>query len=141
MANFKEAFHKVILAEGGYVNDPDDKGGETYLGITRVHHPKAKMWDIIDGIKKQYGLSGINNRLKAIPVIIEEAESIYKKQYWDKIRLDEVYSQKVAHQLFDHAVNAGVGPAINIAQVIVGMKVTSRISQDLIDKLKVYGKR
>ena len=39
MANFKESFDKVILAEGGYVNDPDDAGGETYLGISRVNHP------------------------------------------------------------------------------------------------------
>ncbi len=33
MAKFDDEFEKVILAEGGYVNDPDDAGGETYLGI------------------------------------------------------------------------------------------------------------
>ena len=31
MANFDIAFRRTISAEGGYVNDPDDKGGETYM--------------------------------------------------------------------------------------------------------------
>ena len=39
MAKFDEEFDKVILAEGGYVNDPDDAGGETYLGISRKNNP------------------------------------------------------------------------------------------------------
>mgnify|MGYP002957326922 CR=1 FL=1 len=39
MANFNEEFKKVILVEGGYVNDPDDAGGETYLGISRRYNP------------------------------------------------------------------------------------------------------
>lgn len=34
MANYK-AISKVLKHEGGYVNDPDDKNGETYKGISR----------------------------------------------------------------------------------------------------------
>ena len=48
MANFNEEFKKVILVEGGYVNDPDDAGGETYLGISRRYNPNSKIWNIID---------------------------------------------------------------------------------------------
>ena len=35
MANFQEALKKVLVYEGGYVNDKDDAGGETYKGITK----------------------------------------------------------------------------------------------------------
>ena len=59
MADFRESFNKVILAEGGYVNDPDDKGGETYLGISRVNHPYSTMWDIIDAIKNPIYISNL----------------------------------------------------------------------------------
>lgn len=52
MANFDEEFKKVIVVEGGYVDDPDDIGGETYLGISRRYNPNSKMWNIIDDIKK-----------------------------------------------------------------------------------------
>lgn len=35
MADFKKAFVEVIKNEGGYVNDPDDPGGEIYKGVAR----------------------------------------------------------------------------------------------------------
>lgn len=139
MNKFEESFKELVLAEGGYVNDPDDSGGETYLGVTRRDHPNAKMWDIIDGYKSQFGLSGINARIKANPLVVEEAEKIYKKQYWDPIHLDEVPSKQLAHQIFDHAVNAGVGSAIGLAQELVGLPITKRYSPELLTKLKEYG--
>lgn len=139
MANFKESFDKVILAEGGYVNDPDDAGGETYLGISRVHHPYSKIWDIIDSIKKNYGTKNINARLKQDERLIKEAEHIYKSKYWDVLYLDEVPSQRIAHQLFDDAVNRGVGSAIRVAEHIMGMTPTGKFSDALLTNLRKYG--
>ena len=52
MANFDIEFEKLILAEGGYVNDHDDAGGETYLGISRKNNPNWSGWKLIDSIKK-----------------------------------------------------------------------------------------
>lgn len=148
MANYKDSFKKVILAEGGYTNDPDDSGGETYLGITRVHEPKSIMWPIVDKVKAKLGYANaktfttamLNNMTKELnkdETLLDEARRIYKKDYWDKIRLDEIPSDKIAHQLFDHAVNAGVGASIKIAEELVGLPLTSKLSNALIDKLKV----
>lgn len=139
MANFKESFDKVILAEGGYVNDPDDAGGETYLGISRVNHPYSKIWDIIDSIKKEYGTKNINSRLKQDTRLIKEAEHIYKSKYWDVLYLDEVPSQRIAHQLFDDAVNRGVGSAIRVAEHVMGMTPTGKFSDALLTNLRRYG--
>ena len=35
MADFKKAIDKILVNEGGYVNDPTDKGGETKFGISK----------------------------------------------------------------------------------------------------------
>ena len=35
MASFLPALQKVLAHEGGYVNDLDDPGGETYKGVAR----------------------------------------------------------------------------------------------------------
>ena len=52
MAIFNLAYKKLEVAEGGYVNDPDDKGGETYKGISRKANPNWAGWISIDQIKK-----------------------------------------------------------------------------------------
>lgn len=42
-----------------------------------------------------------------------EAERVYKLQYWDTLRLDQVdaISEDIAHELFDTGVNMGIGRA------------------------------
>ena len=140
MANFNEEFKKVILVEGGYVNDPDDTGGETYLGISRRYNPNSKIWNIIDNVKKQYGIKGINNRLKNNQEVINEAKRIYKTNYWDILELDDIPSQKIAHELFDTAVNCGVITSINLAQQVCNMTVTGKFTSELKYNLMQYGK-
>jgi len=55
MANFINAFQKTIVNEGGYGNDPDDPGGETYKGFARKIHSKWEGWTTIDLQKRQAG--------------------------------------------------------------------------------------
>ena len=37
--NFIKSFEEIIGIEGGYVNDPKDKGGETKYGISKRSYP------------------------------------------------------------------------------------------------------
>ena len=47
MAYFGDAFKKLSIKEGGYVNDKDDAGGETYRGISRKYNnPHPLIQDI-----------------------------------------------------------------------------------------------
>lgn len=140
MANFRPEFDKLILAEGGYVNDPDDKGGETYLGISRKNNPNWKGWKQIDNIKKRYGTKNITSRLKVIDDITNSAANLYKDKYWDIMELDDIPSQSIAHEMFDTAVNCGVSKAISIAQHILGMTQTGKWSDELKFNLMRYGK-
>ncbi len=53
MADFKTAIEATLKAEGGYVNDPDDPGGETYKGIARNRNSKWSGWTHIDLLKNK----------------------------------------------------------------------------------------
>lgn len=139
MAKFDEEFDKVILAEGGYVNDPDDAGGETYLGISRKNNPKWTGWKIIDNIKKKYGTKNITSRLKKDAALNNSAKLIYKQNYWDILELDDIPSQGIAHQLFDTCVNCGKTAAIRIAQQVLMMTITGKWSNELKYNLMKYG--
>lgn len=141
MAKFDIEFDKLILAEGGYVNDPDDAGGETYLGVSRKNNPTWKGWKIIDEIKKKYGTKDITAILKKDNNLTESAKQLYKEKYWDCLELDDIPSQDIAHQLFDTCVNAGRTTAINIAQQVLMMTVTGKWSDELKYNLMQYGKR
>ena len=139
MANFDIEFEKLILAEGGYVNDSDDAGGETYLGISRKNNPKWIGWKTIDSIKKIYGTKNITARLKENESLTNSAKLLYKINYWDVLELDDIPNQDIAHQLFDTCVNCVKSIAIRIAQQALLMTVTGKWSDELKYNLMHYG--
>lgn len=139
MANFNPALKRVLKYEGGYVNDPDDAGGETYRGIARRFHPNSVMWKEIDKIKKSTTTAKniaiiVNNN----QIVQNEVAKIYKKDYWDALHLDEVKSEKIAYELFDTAVNMGVSKAIKLAQRTIGVPETGRFNFSWFIILKDY---
>ena len=89
---FYEAIKFTIENEGGYSNDPDDKGGKTKFGISQ----KA------------------NSEVDVENLTLVEAELIYRKKYWNPL-----YSQlpkKIGVRLFDIGVNIGVKTSVRILQ-------------------------
>lgn len=85
MASFLIAYPPVIRIEGGYVNDPNDPGGETKYGITKRDFPNED----------------IPNLTK------ERAIELYKAKYWDPLNLDRIDSQVIADKLLDMSINLG----------------------------------
>lgn len=93
MTDFDRAFGIVIGHEGGYVNDPQDPGGETRFGISKRAFPNLD-------------IGKLN---------IEQAKTIYRNLYWVKVRGDELV-WPLNLFLFDCAVNQGVDAAIRLMQ-------------------------
>lgn len=129
MADFSIAYKKTIKHEGGYANNPLDKGGETYKGIARNYHPSWQGWKYIDSIaNKKQGAIFANIALDA--AIFE----FYLKYFWDKNQLGSVNSQAVADSIFDWAVNSGgaikeIQRLLNItADGIVGKQTITAIN-------------
>ena len=113
MADFNIAFEKVVFNEGGYVNDPDDAGGETYMGISRRAHPNAIIWKHIDKITAKYKTAKtITKYLKQNAELTKEIKALYKSDYWAPLKLNVEKSQRLANQIFDSAVNRGVSATL-----------------------------
>ena len=92
----KMALDWIIQIEGGYVNNPDDPGGETKYGISKNAYPDLD-------IKK---------------LTTADAKAIYEHDYWNKCHADELpYPVDIA--VFDMAVNSHPKAAIKIFQKVV----------------------
>ena len=104
MADFIDAYAITLGHEGVYSFDPDDPGGETLYGISRVHWPDWEGWLLVDQIKAagDLGLIDTNHELKVL------AEGFYKDNFWDRWKGDEMPSQMIANEMFDTAVNLSV---------------------------------
>ncbi len=113
--NFDEAFTKLLGHEGAYSNHKDDPGGETMWGVT----------------KNVAVANGYVGDMKSMPQ--EVAKAIYKKNYWDKVRADDL-PEDIRYVVFDGAVNSGVTQAIRWLQMAVGAKVDGVIGQETISK-------
>ena len=113
MADFKISFQKTMANEGGYTKDPNDAGGETYAGISRVYNPNWNGWKIIDSLKTK---PNFPKSLDSDTTLHEEICNFYQQQYWDVNRLTEVKSQKIADEMFDTGVNLGVKRASKFLQ-------------------------
>ncbi|MCG6965844.1 MAG: hypothetical protein LJE59_04990 [Chromatiaceae bacterium] len=128
MADFSAAFEITSAHEGGYVNDPVDRGGETYRGIARVHHPDWAGWKSIDAKR---GKAGFPKSLDKDAALLAQVRAFYKGAYWDRFMGDEMPDQAVANELYDTAVNMGVRRAVRFLQS--SLNLLNRNQKDYLD--------
>jgi len=81
---FDNAITLILKHEGGYVDHPDDPGGETKFGISKRAYPDVDIANLSE----------------------HDAALIYKEDYWNKIRGDDL-PFPLALLTFDAAVNSG----------------------------------
>lgn len=108
MADFLKAYERTIANEGGYklTNIAGDRGVMTYAGISRRFHPSWPGWLQIDA-----------HQVPSSSLVRE----FYKAEFWDKVRGDQIESQRIAESIYDFAVNADWRVAAKVAQVVVGV--------------------
>jgi len=135
MSNFIEAFQKTIEKEGGYTNDPDDPGGETFKGISRKMNSKWEGWTTIDILKRQSGFPANADRDADLR---EQVGMFYLNNFWNKMKGDEIESQEKAESIFDFAVNAGIGTSSALAQMVVGVKADGVIGSDSLKAINSF---
>lgn len=118
MADFAKAHTKTGAHEQGWVNHRHDKGGETWAGITRKHHPLWAGWVIVDQAKEGLHVgpsavksAALDRALATNPALSKLTADFFKAQYWNPLNLDTEASQAIAEKAFDIAVNMGVGQA------------------------------
>jgi lysozyme family protein len=90
---FEEIVEGVLHREGGYVNHPDDPGGETKYGIAKRSHPD-------EDIKN---------------MTMDRAADIYEKDYWKPSKATSL-PKSLQECYFDMVVNMGQRRAVKILQ-------------------------
>lgn len=120
MSRFERAMKVLAIHEGGYSNHPNDPGGATMKGVTQRTY---------DAYRRRIG-----QPKQAVRAIRDtEVYAIYKGQYWDAIRADDL-PEGVAYCVFDAAVNSGSGRAVRWLQEIIGAKVDGVVGNETITK-------
>lgn len=130
MADFNTGYKITAKVEGGYANDPRDKGGETYKGIARKIDSSWKGWSYIDAIKNKLSASTIDEEAAKNATLQQLVLSYYKVNYWDSLYLDNINDQKMANELYDTGVNMGIGTAARFFQRVLKVATKTDLAID-----------
>jgi len=104
MADFKHVIPFIKKAEGGWVNNPNDTGGETNKGIT------YSVWCTVFG--------ATHDRFMAMSDT--DWGVIFKKLYWDQILGDQINSQRIADLIVDWVWGSGKHyPEADIQDILI----------------------
>lgn len=110
MADFKVALKETLGIEGSISNNPKDRGGLTYKGISRKAWPLWEGWVLVDElINKGPGFEDY----EALDIMVD---TFYSANFWDRISLSSINNQKIANELFDTGVNVGTKVAVGFLQ-------------------------
>lgn len=134
--NYDTAFERVIGHEGGLSLDRNDRGNWTsgQVGVGELKGTK-------------YGVSAMSYPNEDIRnLTLQRAKEIYKRDFWGRVQGDSLHNALV-YQLFDAAINHGVGNAIRILQRSVNVSDDGKfgdityaaiVERGIDDTLKVF---
>ncbi len=130
--NFDKAIGRVLWLEGGYSNNPIDRGGETYKGIARNFHPNWEGWKIIDELHSE---DNFPKNLEENAELNSFVKAFYKSEFWDKMQLDN-YPESISSRVLDAAIHCGIKRAVRFIQNTIN--ILNR-NQRLYPNIKVDG--
>ena len=100
MADFILAHKKVNKSEGGYSNNPNDRGNYVDGNLVGTNYGISA-----PVLKEHLGRTPTkDDMINLSPKVVL---LIYKKNYWNKIQGDNIDNQSVAYLIYDSAVNQG----------------------------------
>lgn len=106
---WETAISTTLKYEGGYVNDPNDAGGETKYGISKRAYPDVDIANLT----------------------LQQAKNIYYFDYWLRCRC-QFMPDALSIAVFDYAVNSGIKTAIKKLQLALGVTVDGIIGNQTI---------
>ncbi len=124
MADIKTLAPFIKKWEGGFVNDPADRGGATNMGVTITTFEAYCR-------KKKYPRPTVE-RLKRLTE--KEWMDVLETMYWDRWKADAIMSQKVANILVDWVWCSG-SHGIFIPQSLLGIKADGIVGEKTIHAL------
>jgi lysozyme family protein len=132
MADVKLLAPFILKWEGGFVNDPADRGGATNKGVT------IATWRQVGYDKDGDGDIDVGDlRLITTDDVVKR---VLKPHYWDRWRADEIRSQSVANILVDWVWSSGAN-GIKVPQRVLGVAQDGVVGPKTIAALNVQNPR
>jgi lysozyme family protein len=130
MADFKILADKIFKWEGGFVDDPTDRGGTTNMGITLATWRKV-------GYDKDGDCDIDADDIRLLTP--SDARFILRKYYWNRWRADDIISQCLADILVDWVWASGKWGII-IPQRILKVKDDGIVGPATLNAVKTSDK-
>jgi lysozyme family protein len=127
MAQWEKCYSKTLKFEGGFQKFFNDKGNWTggRIGIGELKGTK-------------FGISAASYPTLDIESLTkEQAIEIYRRDYWNSLKLSLVDSNRIAWKVFDIAINCGTGAAAKMLQRSVGVEadgIVGKITLEAVNK-------
>lgn len=128
MADFSKYFPIVLKWEGGWADDPLDKGGKTNMGVT------LKVWEA--WATKLFGIPGTEETLRKATK--EQISKICKVLYWDILKCDEIKHQGIAAMIADWGWGSGPVTAAKKVQAVLGVGVDGKFGAITIGRINNF---
>ena len=106
--SIEKYFATIIEREGGFVDNPSDKGGATKYGVT------------LNTLSEYMGKECTVDDIKNLPV--DTAYKIFKDRYFIKSGIVNIRDYNLQAIMLDTAVNSGEGRAVKLLQQALGIK-------------------
>lgn len=129
MADVNKIVPFILKWEGGFVNDPTDRGGATNMGVTigtwkQVGYDKDGDGDIdVDDLRQLTKEDVVNG--------------VLKPHYWDRWKADQINNQSIANLLVDWVWGSGVH-GIKIPQNILGVSQDGIVGNKTLSAINNY---
>lgn len=144
MAKIEEAldimYRLEFSNEDNVLEQNATESGWTFMGVYQGAFPNLDLWKTVrqkvqqaNGSMKLAGSMLYNN-----VAVREMIDDFYKKEFWDKARLDEVVSQQIANEIFVAGVNMGMKKAVMLAQKLVGVPADGLVGPKTLAAINKY---
>ena len=142
MSNFAKSMQILMRLEFSNpslaLHKNETENGLTFFGIYECAHPDFKGWELVKQVLKGKSLKEASVILYNNSDLVALVYEFYKKEFWDKMRLDEVGSDLKATEIFIFGVNVDTKPAVRVLQRLLNVAVDGVMGAQTLKALNAY---
>lgn len=140
MSNFDKSFEEILNLElsspYNALHKNKSENGYTFMGIYESAHPSWKGWELVYRMLELYkDLRKASYECYQNIFLTDLVKEFYKENFWDKLRLDEIRSDRIADLIFKFGVNVGIKRAVRYAQMVANARIDGIIGVNTINAL------